>query len=102
MKVDFALKNPPESWRVLVDRERSERSAEADLGEDALAGQQLGTEADDETEHGETTIPGLSEVDKTKACVVGHGVKPVEWAQCNKPWSFVASRDGYEKRDLFP
>ena len=76
MKVDFALKNPPGSWRVLVDRNRPERSAEADLGEDALAGQQLGTEADDEAEHGQTAIPGLSEVDEAKTCVVGHWVKP--------------------------
>ena len=77
-------------------------STEANLGQDALAGEKLCAKADDETEHGETAIPGLSEVDETKACVVGHGVKPVECAQCNKPWSFVASRDGYEKRDLFP
>ena len=95
-------KSPPARWRAFEDRDRSGRSAEADLGQDALAGQQLGTEADDEAEHGETAIPGLSEVDETKTCVVGHGVKPVECAQCNKPWSFVASRDGYEKRDLFP
>ena len=50
-------------------------SAEADLGKDALAGQQLGTEADDEAEHGQTAIPGLSEVDEAKTCVVGHWVK---------------------------
>ena len=51
------------------------RSAEADLGQDALAGEQLCAEADDETEHGETAIPGLSEVDETEAglSVVGHG-----------------------------
>ena len=98
----MSLKNPPADWRVLVDQGWSDRSAEADLGQDALAGQQLGAEADDEAEHGQTAIPGLSEVDETKTCVVGHGVKPVECAQCNKPWSFVASRDGYEKRDLFP
>lgn len=68
-------KSPPAGWRAFDDRGRSGRSAEADLGQDALAGQQLGTEADDESEHGETAIPGLSEVDETKACVVGHGVK---------------------------
>ena len=76
VKVDFSSKNPPLMWRVLVDRDRSDGSAEADLGEDALAGQQLGTEADDEAEHGQTAIPGLSEVDEAKTCVVGHWVKP--------------------------
>ena len=69
-------KSPPARWRAFEDRDRSGRSAEADLGQDALAGQQLGTEADDEAEHGQTAIPGLSEVDETKTCVVGHWVKP--------------------------
>ena len=70
-------KSPSASWRAFDDLSRSRRSAEADLGQDALAGQQLGAEADDEAEHGETAIPGLSEVNETKACVVGHGAKPV-------------------------
>ena len=48
-------------------------SAETDLGEDALAGQQLGAEADHKAQHGETAIPGLSEVHKAKAGVVRHG-----------------------------
>ena len=72
----MSLKNPPGDWRVLVDQRWSDRSAEADLGQDALAGQQLGAEADDEAEHGQTAIPCLSEVDETKTCVVGHWVKP--------------------------
>ena len=52
-------------------------SAEADLGQDALAGEQFGAEADDETEHGETAVPGFSEVDETEASlsVVGHGLE---------------------------
>ena len=45
------------------------RSAEADLSQDALAGQQLGAEADHEAEHGQATVPGLSEVDEAKAGV---------------------------------
>ena len=50
------------------------RSAEADLGQDALAGQQLGAEADHEAEHGQATVPGLSEVDEAEAGVgVSHG-----------------------------
>ena len=53
-------------------------SAEADLGQDALAGQQLSAEADDETHHGQTAIPGFSEVDEAEACVVRHGGEPVE------------------------
>ena len=53
-------------------------SAEANLAEDALAGQQLGAEADDETHHSQTTIPGLSEVDETEAGVVRHGCARIE------------------------
>ena len=53
----------------------SQGSAEADLGQDALAGQELGAKTDDEAEHGQTTIPGLSEVDKTEAGIrVSHRV----------------------------
>ena len=52
-------------------------SAEADLGQDALAGQQLSAEADDEAHHGQTAIPGFSEVDEAEACVVRHGGEPV-------------------------
>ena len=54
----------------------SNRSTEADLSQDALTGEKLSSKADDETKHGKTTIPGLSEVDETKTCVVGHWVKP--------------------------
>ena len=42
-------------------------SAEADLRQDALAGQQLGSEADDEAQHGHAAVPGFSEVDEAKA-----------------------------------
>ena len=42
-------------------------SAQADLAEDALAGEQFGGEADHEAEHGQTAIPGLSEGNKTEA-----------------------------------
>ena len=50
------------------------KSAEADLGEDALAGQQLGAEADHEAQHGQTAVPGLSEIDEAEAGVgVSHG-----------------------------
>ena len=70
------MKKPPRELGGFFDREWSDRSAEADLGQDALACQQLGTEADDEAEHGQTTIPGLSEVDEAKTCVVGHWVEP--------------------------
>ena len=50
------------------------RSAEADLGQDALAGEQLGTQADHEAHHGQAAIPGFSKVDEAEAgCVVRHG-----------------------------
>ena len=53
----------------------TQESAEADLGQDALASQELGTQTDDEAEHGQTTIPGLSEIDKTEAGIrVSHRV----------------------------
>jgi len=44
-----------------------ESSAQADLGEDALAGEQLGGQADHEAEHGQAAIPGFSERDKAEA-----------------------------------
>ncbi len=50
------------------------RSTEADLGQDALACEQLCTQADDEAHHGQAAIPGFSEVDEAEAgCVVRHG-----------------------------
>ena len=71
-------------------------SAEADLGQDALAGQQLGAEADDEAEHGQAAVPGLSEVDETETGLggVGHEEEPIGWKQCNKGWRFVACAFG--------
>ena len=42
-------------------------SAETDLGEDALAGEEFGAEADHEAEHGKATIPGFGEADETEA-----------------------------------
>ena len=41
--------------------ERDAESAEADLGKDALAGEDLGGEANHETEHGQAAIPGFRE-----------------------------------------
>jgi len=52
----------------------SRRSAEADLAENALAGQELGGQTDHETHHGQAAIPGLGEGHKTEAGVgVSHG-----------------------------
>ena len=42
------------------------RSTEADLAEDALAGEQFGAEADHEAEHGQPAIPGFSKGHKAK------------------------------------
>ena len=68
-------KNPSgQAEGAFLDRDGS---AEADLGQDALAGQQLSAEADDEAHHGQTAIPGFSEVDEAEACVVRHGKEPV-------------------------
>ena len=49
------------------------QSTEADLGQDALTGQKLGAETNDETEHGKAAIPGLCKIDEAKTrCVVRH------------------------------
>jgi len=50
-----------------------EDSAEAQLGQDALASQEFGAQADHETHHGQAAIPGLSEVHKAEARSVGFG-----------------------------
>ena len=42
-------------------------STEADLGKDALTGKKLGAQADDETKHGKTAIPGFSKIYEAKA-----------------------------------
>ena len=50
------------------------KSAEANLAEDALAGQKLGTQADHKTQHGKTAIPGFCKTYEAKTGgVVGHG-----------------------------
>ncbi len=45
----------------------NQRSAKPDLAEDALAREQFGAQADDETKHGQAAIPGFSKGHKTKA-----------------------------------
>ena len=48
-------------------------STEADLGQDALTSEKLSAQADDETKHGKTAIPGFSKIYESKAgCVVRH------------------------------
>ena len=46
-------------------------SAQANLVEDAMAGEQLGAKTDHKSEHGQAAIPGLGECDETEA---GRGV----------------------------
>ena len=64
-------KKPPRIFEEAAIRFFLE-SAHADLGKDALAGQELSAEADYETHHGEAAVPGFSEVDEAEASVVGH------------------------------
>lgn len=67
-------KNPPITRRG--DNATEIESAEADLGQDALTGEQFGGEADHEAQHGQTAIPGLGERNKTEAGGgVSHGVE---------------------------
>ena len=47
------------------------RSTEADLGKDALAGEQLGRQTNREAEHRQATIPGFGE---SHEAVAGRGV----------------------------
>ena len=70
-------------------------SAEADLGQDALAGQELGAEADHDAQHGQTTVPGLSEVDEPKRALSDMGGNRLVWDKCNTGWSFVECVNGY-------
>jgi hypothetical protein len=42
-------------------------SAQTDLGQNALAGEQFGAQTDHEAQHGQTTIPGLGEGDESDA-----------------------------------
>ena len=44
-----------------------DESTEADLAQDSLAGEQLGRKTNGEAQHGQPTIPGLSEIHKTEA-----------------------------------
>ncbi len=58
------------AWTDPVPRRawgRRTGSAQTDLGEDALAGEQFGGQADHEAEHGESAVPGFSELHKTEA-----------------------------------
>ena len=41
-------------------------SAQTQLAQDSLTGEELGAKSDHETEHGETPIPGFSKSDKTE------------------------------------
>ena len=66
-----ALKKPPQAFEGAATQFLVE-STHADLRQDALAGQELSAEADDETHHGKASVPGLSEVDETEASIVRH------------------------------
>ena len=50
-------------------------SAQTDLAKDALAGEQLGGQADGEAQHGQTAIPGFGEIHKAEARRCGGGVR---------------------------
>ena len=66
-----ASKKPPRAFEG-AETQFLVESAHADLRQDALSGQELSAEADDETHHGKASVPGLSEVDETEASVVRH------------------------------
>jgi len=67
-RVEGALRSAESlAKRLLAIQTQVGGSAETDLREDALAGEQFGGEADDETEHGQTAVPGFSEGNETEA-----------------------------------
>ena len=53
-------------------------SAQADLGQNALTGENLSRQADHEAHHGQAAVPGFGEVDETEAGLgsVRHGRNP--------------------------
>ncbi len=53
-------------WRSLASAEATD-SAQADLGEDALTGQQFRGQADHEAQHGQASVPGFRESDEAEA-----------------------------------
>jgi len=69
--IAHVTKKPPRIFEGAAVQFLAE-SAHADLGQDALAGQEFSAEADHETHHGEAAVPGFSEVDEAEASVVGH------------------------------
>ena len=52
----------------------ADSSAQTDLSQNPLAGEQLGGQSDHKPEHGQTAVPGFSEIHKTEAGLgcVGH------------------------------
>jgi len=51
---------------TLLSRQVAARSAQTELAENALAGEQFGGQADHETEHGQTAVPGFGEADEAE------------------------------------
>lgn len=61
---------------VCYQRCSDQNSAQADLAEDALAGQQFGGQADYETKHGQAAIPGFCESHEAEAGFrSSHGIR---------------------------
>ena len=51
---------------TLLSRQVAAGSAQTELAENALAGEQFGGQADHETEHGQTAVPGFGEADEAE------------------------------------
>jgi len=66
-----------------MEQTQQQQSAKADLFQDALTSQQLGSQTNHKTEHGKAPIPGFCERNKAKA---GIGISHWEseaWIHCN-------------------
>jgi len=84
-------------------------SAQTDLAEDALTGEQLGGQTDHETHHGQAAVPGLSEGNKTEAGVgISHGMRllmtklEATVTGCELRWLLLTLRKGSDHRQGCP
>jgi hypothetical protein len=65
--MDKKTRTAKPSGREASSAENRQDSAQADLSEDALTGEQLGAQTDHEAQHGQAAIPGFGEGNETEA-----------------------------------
>jgi hypothetical protein len=65
--MDKKTRTAKPSGCVTSEAAETQGSAQADLSEDTLTGEQLGAQTDHEAQHGQAAIPGFSEGNETEA-----------------------------------